>query len=178
LFDTGNTKTAQPPAPPKPDTPIQQTVEEETIFILDDLPPSAIRNTVGAWALMNLILGIAGILLAITMGVRVQIKKRHEKKDKKHGGTYDGEDEKRKHRRLLLILSVPFLAIAGIVLFILTQDMRLTMILIDLWSPVHTILFGGEILCCIYAYKRKKDEDNNEKHTTLKHLPNIAVSRR
>ena len=63
--------------------------------------------------------------------------------------------------RLPLVIAIPVLAIIGIVLFILTQNMRLEMTLVDLWTIAHGILFAGGILSYIFAYKRDKDEEDD-----------------
>ena len=105
------------------------------------------------------------------LGVRVLIKKKREKEDRELEGAnvqevktsdeYE-EDEKQKRSRLLLILATPFLAIVAIILFILTQDMTLPMIMIDWWTLAHAILFVGTVLCYIFAYRNEKDEDRDD----------------
>jgi len=57
---------------------------------------------------------------------------------------------------------IPFLAIVGIILFIITQDMRLPMTMIDWWTLAHGILFAGGVLSYIFAYRSEKDEDSDE----------------
>ena len=120
-----------------------------------------------AWALWNLILSIAGAVLALMMGIRVLMKKRQERVEEEEDARQgfarqeDEEERKRKRGRLILIFAIPILAIIAIILFILTEDMRLPMIMVDWWTIAHVILFVAGILCYIFAYKREKDEDDN-----------------
>jgi len=155
--------TTQPVEPPvesaaTPQPSPEPEEDEDVIYIFDVDPPSTGLFNGNAWALWNLIISIAGVVMAIMMGIRILMKKRREKYDSKDGEALFEDDEKTKRNRFMLILAVPFLAVAGINLFILTQNIRLIMILIDLWTPVHIILFTGEVLCYVFAFKRKKDE--------------------
>ena len=120
----------------------------------------------GAWALWNLILSIAGAVLALMMGIRVLMKKRQNRDDEanqEYAGDYRSEEEQKEKRgRLILIFAIPILAIIAIIIFILTQDMRLPMIMVDWWTLAHLLLFVAGVLCYIFAYKRERDEDDDE----------------
>lgn len=62
-----------------------------------------------------------------------------------------------------IILEV-LLSIASIIAFILTEDMRLPMVLIDKWTPLMLLLMIGSLLVdfILTRYKKsKKDEDKN-----------------
>ncbi|SDJ78342.1 sortase, SrtB family [Lachnospiraceae bacterium G41] len=65
-----------------------------------------------------------------------------------------------------IILEVIF-AIAGVIIFILTEDMRLPMVIIDKWTPVMLLLLVGSVLAefTLTRYKRsKKDKKENEEN--------------
>ena len=51
-------------------------------------------------------------------------------------------------------------AIAGLIIFILTEDMRLPMDIIDKWTPVMLLLMIGSVIAeyTLTRYKRKKDK--------------------
>jgi len=51
-------------------------------------------------------------------------------------------------------------AIAGLIIFILTEDMRLPMVIIDKWTPVMLLLMIGSVIAeyTLTRYKRKKDK--------------------
>jgi len=114
------------------------------------------------WALLNLILSLAGVVLAMIMGIRLLVQKRYDFNDNKQAEThYESEEAKKaKRTRLLLILMVPILAIAALILFLFTQDMRLLMVMVDWWTIAHLLLFAVSLLSYIFAFRRIKDEDN------------------
>jgi len=136
---------------------------DDTIYIIEDwqIPLSPWWGDSGAstWALWNLILSIAGAILALMMGIRILLSKKRDSDG--YGGIYDAaeEDEDRKNNKLLLVLAIPFLAIIAIIIFILSQDMRQSMTTVDWWTLVHITLFIAGLLSYIFAFKRRKDEN-------------------
>jgi len=153
---------------PEPDIPLAQP--DPIIPDVQQVPFVAPLIYTGSWALWNLILSIAGAILALMIGIRVLIKKRQEEhEDIENTGLSDirtsdeyAEDEKQNRSRLLLILAIPILAIVGCFLFFLTQDMRLPMTMIDRWTLAHGILLVGGIISYILAYRQDKDEDSDD----------------
>jgi len=141
----------------------EENDDDENIVIRDEVTPLAIRSRQMAWALWNLILSLAGIVLALMMCIRLLIKIRHEHKYNKQGEVHHDENERDRRKRLLLILVIPLNALAGVYLFITTQDIRLFMIMIDWWTLAHVVLLTGAILCYIFVLKRDKDEEDAEK---------------
>jgi len=113
-----------------------------------------------SWALWNLILSVIGAILAIIMGIRVLIKKRHKKDEDEYDRLMDVERGERERSRLALILSIPILAIIGIVIFILTQDMRLPMVMTDWWTLLHAILVAVGALANFFAYRKESDDED------------------
>ena len=113
------------------------------------------------WALLNLILSIASLTLVIMIGFRFLTLKTTEWFDDKHAEThYETEEEAKKAKRIRIIvmLAVPFLAIVSMILFLLTQDMSLVMVIIDWWTPVHLALFIAALICYAFAFRRRVDE--------------------
>lgn len=151
----------QPESPPMPEPPPAYEIinEEET--------PTMRHSANNSWALWNLILSIAGATLAFLMGIRALIRKRQKNKEyeQQYETVYainkDEEQEGKKRGRLILIHEVPLLAIVGFATFMITQDMRLTMVLIDWWTLAHAILLTGGVFSYIFACKKKKDQDNS-----------------
>jgi len=115
----------------------------------------------GTWALWNLILSIAGAILVFMIGVRVLMKRRRENGDEEHDKDKADEDERDRRSRLPLIVAIPILAVIAMVIFILTQDLTLKMIMSDRWTLLHAVIFAGEVLSYIFAYRRDKDEEDN-----------------
>jgi len=68
-----------------------------------------------------------------------------------------GKNRIKRHRPVWLAVTV-ILAIAAILVFILTQDMRLPMCLFDWWTIIHAILFIMEILAMAITFKHDKEK--------------------
>jgi len=77
------------------------------------------------------------------------------------------QEEKKRRNRLLLILAIPILAIIAIIIFILTQDMRLPIRLVDWWTLAHVILFVAGLLCYIFAFRRKKNKEDDDREKII-----------
>jgi len=154
------------PAPdpvPQPTEPPDEPVVEDNdeIVIIDESGiPLGTGDIHGTWALWNLILSIAGAILAIMMGIRLLMKRKQDK-DEDEQGMERNEEEEKDRKRLLLILAIPILAIAAFIIFFLTEDMKLKMIMVDWWTIVHAVLFAAGLLCYIFAVKRGKDEEDD-----------------
>jgi hypothetical protein len=121
-----------------------------------------------AWALLNLILTILGILLVIYILI-VAAKRRREddEEDENSQNTYkyaneDEEDEKKKKTRKLLLIIASILALLAVLLFILTEDMRLPMVWVDKWTIWQAIIFILEIVSARLAFHKKEEEDEEE----------------
>jgi len=115
------------------------------------------------WALWNLILSVAGVVLAIMTVINVLMKIRTDRRYNENTEIHreNEEDEKKSNTgRRLLILAVPLLAIIALTLFLLTQNMKKLMVLVDWWTIVHAVLFGAAIVCYIFAFIRDNDEDS------------------
>jgi len=98
------------------------------------------------------------------MGIRILTQKRRDNNEQKEEQYENEEKEKKtKRNRFILILAIPILAIIAIVIFLLTQDMRNLMVMVDWWTIAHVIIFVGGLLSYIFAFRRKKDEDEDDK---------------
>jgi len=73
---------------------------------------------------------------------------------KKEHGRY----EERKESRLLWILLTVILGIVGVVFFLLTEDMRLPVRFIDIWTIINAIIFLAGIICVMFCFKTEKEE--------------------
>jgi len=123
-----------------------------------------------AWALLNLILALLGLLYAVVNILRAVFRKRKEQKE--DGNSLEqlkfdnmGAEEDREDRRLRpvwLTVSIA-MGIIGILLFILTQDMTQAMVLVDYWTLAHAIIFAVELVAVIFIFKRKDKNDDDWK---------------
>ena len=139
-----------------------------------------------AWALVNLIMCVVGAVLglvAIILGVlrardeRDQEYRAQRERDQRVAYTstpprqdsnwerYYKEDKKRAAKRTRLIwLALSVLAgIAGVVVFILTENMKYPMILVDWWTILNgVILLIGALATVLVPMRRKYDEYHEE----------------
>jgi len=132
---------------------------------------------VAAWSLVNLILSIVGIVFAGVAGVRAFLKGRERERkasesrqrvveapavsieqaitnaeDKASG--HDGEKDM---LRPVHLIATFVAAIIGIFLFVLIQDMRTPMVLVDWWTIAHAILVVIGILGTLFLFKVAKE---------------------
>ena len=126
-----------------------------------------------AWALLNLIMSLIGIILGIIAGVRaILINHREQEESETEEVLEDEEYERREHtKRSLRWLALTFImAIAGVLIFILTQDMRLPMVIVDRWSILNAIILAAEIVAVVHSFKRKQhisDAEETEEHEAV-----------
>jgi heme/copper-type cytochrome/quinol oxidase subunit 2 len=113
-----------------------------------------------AWALLNLIMALAGIVLGVVTALRAIARKKREDEGTDEYEAYETEDEaqKRKQRRLVFLIGSILMAVLGIVVFLVTEDITRLMVLIDNWTIVNFIILVVEVLGSILAFKRKKQD--------------------
>ena len=113
----------------------------------------------GAWALVNLICTILAGLGAI-----VALFRRKEEEDENADRAEDEEDNR--GRKMLEAKTAGILtAIAAVITFILTEDMRLPMILIDKWTILMVIMLAVQILAAALNKKAAEAEEEEEAET-------------
>ena len=144
--DIDNTPTIVPAVA----TAITETQPEPTT-IKEVATPQAAPE--GAWALLNLILTIISCIIAIVL---IFAKKKSENKE------YTDEEKKDirgiKRFKIYSIL----IGIISIIVFILTEDMTLPMILIDKWTILMAIFTIVEIINIFIIRHKSKEEDEDE----------------
>ena len=182
---TPSSPTPSSPAPivtkkPSTPTPPATTKPSSDPHLLPTESPVALPlGSVPIWALLNLILSIIGVILAIivTIGIILQrnqeqqqnyeqkkpvkgqsraLKQNLYEKDNKESAV---EVKKQKQRRLFWFFLSVILGIAGIIVFILTEDITRKVALVDRWTIVNLIIFVVEIITILLIFKRKKSKD-------------------
>ena len=132
-----------------------------------------------AWALLNLILTVLGVVFALVFFI-ARNKKRNEEEDEEErkaraeqaqtqAQAADEEDYELKRRSAGWIIGTCILAVVAIILFILTEDMRLPMVWVDWWTIYHFIIFVVLMGLGMMAVRYKKvelDEDEERAATT------------
>ncbi|MDR2569951.1 MAG: InlB B-repeat-containing protein [Oscillospiraceae bacterium] len=143
-----------------PDTTHNTNPEHNIVDVIRDInetplaaPPDASHFV---WALLNLILAVMGFILVIISGIRLFIQYRNKHNDER--SVEDGETQKK--LRITALVTVFVAGIAGIVLFFLTEDMRLLMVLADKWTIVNAIIFTLGIAGYMFLFKRDDEYDD------------------
>ena len=151
------------PDPEPTPTPVEQepTIEPEPVVepeptvepveIPDKPTPESLPVSKGSWALFNL---ICTILTGISTILTALFFKRKEKKED------DNENDVTIKNSYLKPWSSIVLSVATIWLFIITEDMRLPMVIFDKFSPIMFILLVIGLM--IMLLKNKKEEENQE----------------
>jgi len=107
-----------------------------------------------SWALLNLILTIVGVILVSWFGIRALLEKKRDHDDARFGTSYSDEENKKSRHRILLLAAAAIACIVAIIIFMLTQDMRHPMVLMDWWTLVHAIIFVFQILALLFVFRR------------------------
>ena len=161
-------------APPPPPAPIpalpQEDVEEHEdtpTIVLADEPIPLHGGLPFEWALLNLIMSLIGIALGIITGIRViRIIKNEQHEDEDEEFFEDEKYERRENKkRRLMWLAVTFLmSFAGIILFIITENMRHPMVMVDRWTIINAIILAIEILSAVFCIKENNQTSDNEEY--------------
>jgi len=126
---------------------------------------------------------ILGIIMGIITGIRVLLISHQEEEEMRDSGIYENENFSREEYRhesrireeyakiRFIWLSVTLImAIIGVIVYILTEDMRLPMVLLDRWTLIHAITLTIEIAAAILAFRRGEyNEYNNYEDESLGH---------
>ena len=127
--------TIEPTSTPKP------MVTEETEIIIEPNATPEIAGK-GHWALINLISAIGSVLFGILLLV----------------SKHEDDDETRKRNRMWKIVAVVD-ALAAIVVFALTENMKLSMVLVDKWTILMVLLIIGNIVSFAFGKKYHDEEE-------------------
>ena len=142
-----------------------------------------------AWALANLILSVAGVILVIilTIGMllqhnKKQKKQQEQKQTKDAKGQYVAkqkneeytdnvvEEKKQKQRWHFWFLLSVIMGIVGIIVFILTEDLSRPMTIVDKWTIVNTIIFIMELIAIGFTLKHKNNKADTVAYTVHYYL--------
>jgi len=97
-----------------------------------------------SWALVNLILGALGLVITVSLIVRgIQKKKRQTRGSAADRGSLPGPSPESRHpARPVWGTVAKIMGIAGVVLFLFTQDIPGTMVLLDFWTIAHLVMIA------------------------------------
>lgn len=126
------------------ETPLANKEEVALQTIVDEETPLATNKA--SWALINLILTILTAIIAIILFI---------KKNKKDEDEHIEVIYKKKFKIAALILSI-----LSIIIFIITEDMRLPMMLVDKYTVVMLCLAIAQTVVAIFTKKKLDVEDD------------------
>jgi len=112
----------------------------------------------GAWSLANFILTAFSVLVLAVLGVRAL--NRNKTEDREEYSDYGEFVEPNKATKVSPILFVVGVvaAKASLLLFFLTQDMTLPLVVFDLWTYVYALLFVFSLIASILAVRKEERE--------------------
>ena len=128
--------------------------------IKENVTPKA-KGTEANWAIMNFICMIITVLLAILL--LLSKSKNEEKLENDKTYSYDEQEDYQEEKRSLFIRSLALLlAIISIIVFFLTEDMSLPMVIIDNWT-IYMLCFAIVQLIVFILGRRWKEVEQEEK---------------
>jgi uncharacterized repeat protein (TIGR02543 family) len=140
----------------------QTEADEPDVAKIDDNATPLFADEYNAWALINLLLAIAGVILAGAIFIISASKKENDEQvlDKETDGQYT---EISKRSRLLKVFT-GLCALAGVIVFLLTEDMSLPMVLVDFWTIFNFIILVMEVVGASVYLRRSKHTEYSMKH--------------
>ena len=168
------TATSDDDDPTDPSTP--GSTETPILEKIDDIDPPLVNDS--AWALINLLAAIGTAITSLILVIKAFGKKKEEEDDEeevdengepivkeKTEGEEEEEDEEDettiKRHRLLKVLSI-LPALAAIITFILTEDMRAPMVLVDKWTILMVIYLVVDLLLGLLSKKKKEEPEDDD----------------
>lgn len=157
------------PAAPKPTTETpKKTVSKESdvadisapnspVFSIGDNMVPLFGKTGNVWALLNLLLTIAGALLAaVWMASYLLSGKRSSEHD---GEESDDTGTDKKKGGLMWRVLAAITALFSIVVFVLTENISLPMAIMDKWTILMAVLFALVVLFGLLMRKNKEEQE-------------------
>jgi len=134
-----------------------------------------------SWAILSVLLTIAGILLSIVTILRAVSQKKTENKnidnqcsamvrnvekfnDDIFVDLIRHKERYNKKRRLAAFVSMYILSIGALIFLLIVQDFRGVIAIFDFWVIIHAILFIGVVICSMLVFRDSKDFPKNSMH--------------
>jgi uncharacterized repeat protein (TIGR02543 family) len=165
ITDAPTPLTPAPAPTPTPDpTPAPPNDGESTTVDEGDTPLESGKK----WALLNLILTAIGALLSLVILV-VYLLRRRDEDDNAHvrKDGYTSSRQQRGKRGMPWLIGLVVAVVVAIVLFVLTEDIRLPMQLLDAWTIYHAVIFIVQIVFAVVFATRRRSDDDTSRPATL-----------
>ena len=120
----------------------------------------------GAWALVNLILMLLTVLASLLLLLGYLGKKKYAKEDEYGNALHDANgneiiDYTRNKKGFWRVASlIP--AIAAVIAFALTENMRLPMVMTDRWTLLMVIIAVVQLIVAVLCKKKKEYEEDED----------------
>lgn len=136
--------------------------EEKTEVVKNEQTPKGIIE--GNWALINLLCAAGSVLLGLILLLSKVKKEEHEEQKQDASFTYEEDAAQTYRRRKWLRVVSTITAILSVIVFLLTEDMSLPMILVDKWTLFMAALLIIQLLFVFFG-RRWKENDKDEEET-------------
>ena len=165
---TRSTATVTQPA----SRPTEQITENETPKaesepeVIEDEETPLAPMAGGAWALVNLILMLLTVLASLLLLLGYLGKKKYAKEDEYGNALHDANgneiiDYTRNKKGFWRVASlIP--AIAAVIAFALTENMRLPMVMTDRWTLLMVIIAVVQLIVAVLCKKKKEYEEDED----------------
>ena len=157
ITETGTQPTTEPTQPTEsfPDDGGEEDIADEATPL----------DMGGAWALVNLILTILTVLGSILLLIGYIGKKQKEREDENGNVILNAEgeaetDDIKKKGGWRLASIIP--AVAAVIAFILTENMRLPMVLVDKWTLLMVVIALVQLLVAYFSKKKTQEPEQPE----------------
>ena len=139
---------------PAPTAKPTETKQPEPEVIEDEETPLAPMPT-GAWALVNLILMLLTVLASLLLLIGYLGKKKHTERDEYGNERIDYTRNKKGFWRVASLIP----AIAAVIAFVLTENMKLPMIMVDRWTLLMAVIAVLQLIVAVMSKKQKESQD-------------------
>ena len=139
---------------PAPTAKPTETKQPEPEVIEDEETPLAPMPT-GAWALVNLILMLLTVLASLLLLIGYLGKKKHTERDEYGNKRIDYTRNKKGFWRVASLIP----AVAAVIAFVLTENMKLPMIMVDRWTLLMAVIAVLQLIVAVMSKKQKESQD-------------------
>ena len=149
------TPSAEPTATPKasvePSKTSEPTASSEAIDNEDSTPNFFRQNH---WALINLVAAVVSVILGIVLLLS------KNKKDEDEDEQYENEEteEAKRYKRWKVVSVID--AVLAVVVFIITENMKLPMVLVDKWTILMIVFAIVSIISLVFGRKYHEDDED------------------
>ena len=144
------------PAPTAKPTETKQPEPKPEVIEPDETPLAPMPT--GAWALVNLILMLLTVLASLLLLIGYLGKKKHTERDEYGNKRIDYTRNKKGFWRVASLIP----AIAAVIAFVLTENMKLPMIMVDRWTLLMAVIAVLQLIVAVMSKKQKESQDEED----------------